>query len=111
MLLRPIVRTKGGEVKKAKSEKKIDRVWQKNVIHREQGGENRQKDSLDERSQVEDERRHVCVVSSSAEQTQDLGKLRGKPIDGHLDGWGRRWSSIALEPLLPSQTPMGSLCT
>jgi hypothetical protein len=77
--LRPIVRTKGGGAKKTKSEKKSDRVWQKNVVHREQGGENRQKDSLDERSQVEDERRHVRVVSSSAEQTQALRKLRESP--------------------------------
>jgi hypothetical protein len=29
MLLRPLLRTKGGGVKKAKSEKNIDRVWQK----------------------------------------------------------------------------------
>jgi hypothetical protein len=62
-----------------KSEKrKEDRsCLAKKVIHREQGGENRQRDPLDERSQVEDERRHVRAVSSSDLQTQDLGKPRG----------------------------------
>ncbi len=74
MLLRPLVRTKGGGVKKAKSEKHIDRVWQKNVLHREQGGENRQRDPLDGRSQVEDELRRARAISSSDSQTQGLGK-------------------------------------
>jgi hypothetical protein len=46
------------------------------------------------------------AVSSSASQPQDLGKRRGKPIDGDLDRWGALWSRIASEPLLPRQAPM-----
>lgn len=82
MLLRPIVRTKGGGIKKAKSEKKFDRVWQKNMIHWEQGGENRQKDSLDERSQVEDERRHVRVVRQKRSVNPGSGQTQGKAHRG-----------------------------
>jgi hypothetical protein len=61
-------------VKKEKRKKNIDRVWQKNVLHREQGGENRQRDPLDGRSQVEDELRRASAISSSDSQTQGLGK-------------------------------------
>src|SRR5258707_8733020 len=57
-----------------KRKKNIDRVWQKTVLHREQGGENRQRDPLDGRSQVEDELRRASAISSSDSQTQGLGK-------------------------------------
>jgi hypothetical protein len=64
----------GRKGEKREKRKEYRSCLAKNVIHREQGAENRQRDPLDGRSQVEDELRRASAISSSDSQTQGLGK-------------------------------------